>query len=206
MTGVQTCALPISQYDGYCAVGAADGATAHKDTVDPEAWAIVDGKLYLTHMRQAVERWRKNAAENIKHADEAWAAVKDLPEPMIIGPPCAALPPSTVVALRGGGHWVIVGPLPARDNDGTVIGKGDMRAQLDQIGRNVETCLKTAGANLSDIVRTRTFVADPGEIAKYADIRTHYFGSAAPAQTTVEKSRLSAPDVLVEVFAIAAVK
>ena len=29
------------QYDGYCAMGAAD-EPAHKDTVDPEAWAIVD--------------------------------------------------------------------------------------------------------------------------------------------------------------------
>ncbi len=37
------------QYDGYCAMGAAIEAAAHKDTVDPEAWAIVDGKLYLVH-------------------------------------------------------------------------------------------------------------------------------------------------------------
>lgn len=35
------------QYDGYCALGAAIETAAHKDTVDPEAWAIVDGKLYL---------------------------------------------------------------------------------------------------------------------------------------------------------------
>src|SRR5438045_4640357 len=34
------------QYDGYCALGLAV-ETGHKDTVDPEAWAIVDGKLYL---------------------------------------------------------------------------------------------------------------------------------------------------------------
>ena len=33
------------QYDGYCAMGASLDAAAHKDTVDPEAWAIVDGKL-----------------------------------------------------------------------------------------------------------------------------------------------------------------
>src|SRR4051812_18249682 len=37
------------QYDGYCALGASIEAEAHKDTVDPEAWAIVDGKLYLVH-------------------------------------------------------------------------------------------------------------------------------------------------------------
>ena len=37
------------QYDGYCAMGVSNDDAAHKDTVDPEAWAIVDGKLYLTH-------------------------------------------------------------------------------------------------------------------------------------------------------------
>ena len=39
------------QYDGYCAMGTSDDEAAHKDTVDPEAWAIVDGKLYLAHNR-----------------------------------------------------------------------------------------------------------------------------------------------------------
>jgi YHS domain-containing protein len=43
------------QYDGYCAMGVAAGEAGHKDTVDPEAWAIVDGKLYLTHMRQGMD-------------------------------------------------------------------------------------------------------------------------------------------------------
>src|SRR5271168_678745 len=66
------------QYDGYCAMGVSDGEAGHKDTVDPEAWAIVDGKLYLTHMSQAMEWWQQNPAEFIKKADENWAAVKDL--------------------------------------------------------------------------------------------------------------------------------
>src|ERR1700739_4842675 len=66
------------QYDGYCAMGMADEEAAHRDTVDPEAWAIVDGKLYLTHMRQAMEDWQQNPAKYIKPADENWAAVKNL--------------------------------------------------------------------------------------------------------------------------------
>src|SRR6266478_7178483 len=89
------------QYDGYCALGAAAGESAHKDTVDPEAWAIVDGKLYLTHMRQAMETWQQNPAQYIKPADESWAAVKDLPEPVILGPPCGASPPRTIVQKGG---------------------------------------------------------------------------------------------------------
>jgi enamine deaminase RidA (YjgF/YER057c/UK114 family) len=193
------------QYDGYCAMGAAAGESAHKDTVDPEAWAIVDGKLYLTHMRQGMETWRQNPAEYIKPADENWAAVKDLPEPVILGPPCATSPPSTLVALRGGGHWVVVGPEAARDEAGNIVGKGDMRAQLEQVGKKVEACLKVAGASFSDIIETRTYVADPDQLAKYADLRKQYFGSPSPARTIVQKGGLAGPDNLVEVMVFAAI-
>jgi enamine deaminase RidA (YjgF/YER057c/UK114 family) len=194
------------QYDGYCAMGAAAGEAAHKDTVDPEAWAIVDGKLYLTHMRQAMDDWRQNPAEYVKRANENWAAVKDLAEPVIIGPPCAASPPSTLVALRGGGHWAVVGPEAARDESGNIVGKGDMGAQLEQVGKKVEACLKAAGASLSDIIETRTYVAEPDQLAKYADLRKQYFGSAPPARTIVRTGGLSNPDNLVEVMAFAAVQ
>ncbi len=195
------------QYDGYCAMGVAeDAAAAHKDSVDPEAWAIVDGKLYLTHMRQAMQDWRQNPAEYINRADENWAAVKDLAEPAIIGPPCAASPPSTLVALRGGGHWVVVGPETARDESGNVIAKGDMGAQLELVGNKIEACLKAAGASLSDIIETRIYVADPDQLAKYAALRNRYFGSASPARTLVQKGGLSDPDGLVEVMAFAAVQ
>src|ERR1700731_4144503 len=57
------------QYDGYCAMGVTNGDAAHKDTVDPEAWAIVDGKLYFTHNQYWLEVWRGNSHENIKRAD-----------------------------------------------------------------------------------------------------------------------------------------
>jgi enamine deaminase RidA (YjgF/YER057c/UK114 family)/YHS domain-containing protein len=194
------------QYDGYCAMGVSAGEAGHKDTVDPEAWTIVDGKLYLTHMSQAMDAWRQNPAEYIKQADANWAAVKDLAEPVILGPPCATSPPSTLVALRGGGHWVVVGPEAARDESGNVVGKGDMGAQLEQVGRKVETCLKVAGASVSDIIETRTYVADPDQLAKYVDLRKQYFGSPPPARTIVQKGGLSDPDNLVEVMAFAAVQ
>src|SRR5215472_9655690 len=194
------------QYDGYCAMGVSAGEAGHKDTVDPEAWAIVDGKLYLTHMSQGMDAWRQNPAEYIKKADANWTAVKDLAEPVVLGPPCAASPPSTLVALRDGGHWVVVGPEAARDESGNLVGKGDMGAQLEQIARKVEACLTAAGAKLSDIIETRTYVADPNQLAKYADLRKQYFGSASPTRTIVQKSGLSDPDNLVEVMAFAAIQ
>ena len=196
----------MPQYDGYCAMGVSAGGEGHKDTVGPEAWAIVDGKLYLTHMSQAMDDWRQNPADYIKQADANWAAVKDLAAPEILGPPCATSPPTTKVALRDGGHMVVVGPEGASDDSGKSIGKGDMGAQLEQIGKQVEACLKTAGTKLSDIIETHTYVADPDQLAKYADLRKQYFGSASPARTIVYKGGLSNSDNLVEVMAFAAVK
>ena len=46
------------QYDGYCAMGVSNDDAAHKDTVDPEAWAIVDGKLYLVHNQYWLGVWQ----------------------------------------------------------------------------------------------------------------------------------------------------
>jgi enamine deaminase RidA (YjgF/YER057c/UK114 family)/YHS domain-containing protein len=195
------------QYDGYCAMGVAEsGGAAHKDTVDPEAWAIVDGKLYLTHMPQAMDDWRQNPAEYIMKANGNWAAVKDLGEPVILGPPCAASPPSTLVALHGGGHWVVVGPEAARDESGNIVGKGDIGAQLVQVGKKVEACLKVAGASLSDIIETRIYVTDPDQLTKYPDLRKQYFGNPSAARAIVQKGGLSDPDNLVEVMAFAAVQ
>ena len=191
------------QYDGYCAIGVSAGEEGHKDTVDPEAWAIVDDKLYLTHMSQGMADWRQNPSDFIKQADANWAAVKDLAAPEILGPPCAASPPTTKVSLRDGGHMVIVGPEGASSDSGKIIGKGDIGAQLEQIGKKVEACLKTAGAQLSDIIETRTYVADPDQLAKYADLQKQFFGSASPARTIVQKGGLSNPDNLVEVMAFA---
>ena len=68
------------QYEGHCAMGVAY-ESGHKDTVDPEAFTIVDGKLYLNHTKYWVVEWRKNATENISRADANWHAVKDMPEP-----------------------------------------------------------------------------------------------------------------------------
>jgi enamine deaminase RidA (YjgF/YER057c/UK114 family) len=194
------------QYDGYCAMGVSAGEAGHKDTIDPEAWTIVDGKLYLTHMSQAMDAWRQNPAEFIKQADANWAAVKDLAEPVVLGPPCPVSPRSTLVATRSGGHLVVVGPEAARDDSGNIVGKGDIGAQLEQVGKNVEACLKAAGASLSDIVETRTFIVDPDQLAKYPDLRKQYFGSASPTRTIVQKGGLSNTDNLVEVMAFAAVQ
>jgi enamine deaminase RidA (YjgF/YER057c/UK114 family) len=194
------------QYDGYCAMGTSLGAAAHKDTVDPTAWAIVDGKLYFTHNQHGLQVWQQNPAEHIKQADQDWQAVDKLPAPEIVGPPCTAAPPTTKVALRDGGHWVVVaGQLP-RDQGGNVVGKGDLKAQIEQVGKNVGACLAGGGASVKDIVFTVSYVTQPAEFMKYADLRLRYFGPPTPQSAILPVPQLAGPDYLVQVEAFAAIK
>jgi enamine deaminase RidA (YjgF/YER057c/UK114 family) len=194
------------QYDGYCAMGTSNDEEAHKDSVDPEAWAIVDGKLYLMHNSYWTEVWREKAKEHIRQADRDWEAVKDLPAPEIVGPPCAASPATTKVALRDGGYWVVVGGQVARDDAGNVVGKGDLQAQIEQVGKNVGACLNAGGASVEDIIFTVSYVTQLAEFDKYADLRQRYFGPPTPRSATVTVPQLADPDFLVQVEAFAKIR
>jgi len=191
------------QYDGYCAMGASGEDAAHKDTVDPNAWAIVDGKLYLVHNEYWLQVWQEKAADHIKQANRDWEIVENLAGPEIVGPPCAASPPTTKLALRDGGHMVAVAGQFARDAAGNVIGKGDLGAQIEQVGKNVDACLNAGGAAVKDIVFTVSYVKQPAEFDKYADLRQRYFGPPSPESTVVPLPQSINPDLLVQVEAFA---
>ena len=73
-----------------------------------------------------------------------------------------------VVTVSGSGRQVFVAGQLARDPDGNCVGKGDMPAQIQQVGENIKTCLAAAGASLADIVKTNTYVTDFDEFQKHA--------------------------------------
>src|SRR5262249_20284165 len=108
---------------------------------------------------------------------------------------------SHVVVVEGRRTIFIAGQL-ARDRDGNVVGKGDMRAQIRQVGENLKAALAAAGATLNDLVKTTTYVTDIDEFFKHVDVRMEYFG-ALPTSMTVEVRRLAHPDFMVEIDAIA---
>jgi hypothetical protein len=60
------------QYGGWCAWAVAEGYTASSV---PEAWEIVDGKLYLNFSRGVQRRWRRDIPGNIARADANWPGV-----------------------------------------------------------------------------------------------------------------------------------
>ncbi len=62
----------VPQYGGYCAFGMRYG---QKSRVDPKAWRIVDGKLYLLLNHGTRAMWERKVDENISIADRLWSKV-----------------------------------------------------------------------------------------------------------------------------------
>ena len=60
------------QYGGYCAFAASEGNLA--STV-PEAWTIVDGKLYLNYSLEVQQLWLRDVPGNIAKANANWPGI-----------------------------------------------------------------------------------------------------------------------------------
>ena len=60
------------KYGGYCAYAVAQNSTAK---IDPEAWKIVDGKLYLNYSKGIQKTWEGDQAAFIVAADKNWPGV-----------------------------------------------------------------------------------------------------------------------------------
>lgn len=66
------------QYGGYCAWAVSQGYTA---SIVPEAWKIVDGKLYLNYSKGVQNTWQQDIPGNIKLANNNWPKIsKDFDE------------------------------------------------------------------------------------------------------------------------------
>lgn len=96
----------------------------------------------------------------------------------------------------------LAGQVP-RDKDGNNVGKGDMRAQIRQVGANLKAALAAAGATLADVVKTTTYVTDVEEFFRHSDMRAEIFGDPPPTSTTIVVKALAHPDFMLEIEAIA---
>ena len=107
-------------------------------------------------------------------------------------------------AIKKGGLVFCSGQIPLDPATGQVVA-GDIAEQTKRVLENLKAVLEAAGAGLDSVVKTTVFVRDLAEFAAMNEVYATYFGSAAPARSTVEVARLP-KDVSVEIEAIAFVK
>jgi YHS domain-containing protein len=61
------------QYHGYCTIKISEGERAEPD---PEAWVVVDGKLYVFRSKRGLARFNDNASAILGKANAAWQSLR----------------------------------------------------------------------------------------------------------------------------------
>lgn len=60
---------------------------------------------------------------------------------------------TNVITVRGAAKTIYIGEMNANDENGNVVGKGDIKAQTQQVMKNVGIALKAAGADWEHLVK-----------------------------------------------------
>ena len=90
---------------------------------------------------------------------------------------------------------------PTPGPDGRSRNPGDPAAQARAIFQIIERALVEAGFSLEDVVRTRMYVTEVGNIAPVAEVHGEVFGAVRPAATALVVKALIEPSLLVEIEA-----
>ena len=85
--------------------------------------------------------------------------------------------------------------------DGRSRNPGDPAAQARAVLAIIARALEDAGFALADVVRTRMYVTDRGNIDAIAAVHGEVFGDVRPASTAVVVAALIEPSLLVEIEA-----
>src|SRR5438105_11126127 len=108
---------------------------------------------------------------------------------------------ATSIAARG--TLVFISGMTSRRADGSIAGIGDIEAQTRQVCENLKAAVEAAGGTLDDICRVDVYVRNMEQFDAIHKVRREYFKAPAPASTMVEVCKMTSPDYLIEINAIA---
>ena len=110
---------------------------------------------------------------------------------------------SQATMIEAKGRLVFISGMTARRPDGTIAGVGDIEAQTHQVCQNVKAAVEAAGGTMDDICRVDVYVRNMEHFDQIHKVRREYFKPPAPASTMVEICKMTSPDYLIEINAIA---
>jgi 2-iminobutanoate/2-iminopropanoate deaminase len=104
-------------------------------------------------------------------------------------------------AVVAGDTVYLSGILPV-DASGEIVGD-EVVAQARRVFANMREVLAAAGAEPGDVVKVTIYLLDVDDRPLINPVRQEFFGSARPASTLVEVSRLAFPGARLEIDAVA---
>ena len=119
----------------------------------------------------------------------------------LIRKPSGVFSQATVVEAEG--RLVFISGMTARRPDGTIAGIGDITAQTKQVCENIKAAVEAAGGTLDHVCRVDVYVRNMEHFEKIHKVRREYFKPPAPASTMVEITKMTSPEYLIEINAIA---
>lgn len=114
---------------------------------------------------------------------------------------------TNVVVVSGPVKTVYVGGQDAVDASGAIIGKGDLKAQTEQILKNIQAALAAGGAELEHVVKWNIYVLQGQSLNEGLEVFQQIWGNRPhpPAISVMFVAGLAHPDFLAEMDAIAVV-
>ena len=114
--------------------------------------------------------------------------------------------------VKRAGDFLLVSGTSARRADNTIAGADvdelgtahlDIRIQTRAVIENVRDILRSAGAQLEDVVEITAYLVNMNDFGGYNEVYGEYFNYDGPARTTVAVHQLPHPQLLIEIRAMA---
>lgn len=101
------------------------------------------------------------------------------------------------------GNQIYLSGQASINEQGEIVGVGDVWAQMEQAMANIERALTAAGSGIDRIFKITIYLTDMANFDKVLELRKKYFTAPWPADTTVGVQSLALPELLVELDVIA---
>src|SRR5437879_12839660 len=114
--------------------------------------------------------------------------------------------------IKRAGDFLLVSGTSSRRPDNTIAGaeveksgapKLGIRTQTRTVIENVRDILRSADAELKDVVEITSYLVNMDDFAGYNEVYGEYLGYDGPARTTVAVPQMPPPHLLIEIRAMA---